>query len=62
MQQACPHYRGTSKVVKGPCTACHGRGKVRQQKTLEVKIPAGIDDGMRIRSISDGELGTSIQQ
>jgi molecular chaperone DnaJ len=41
------------------CTSCGGQGKVKRQKTLEVKIPAGIDDGMRIRSSGNGEPGTN---
>ena len=57
VQQACPHCRGTGKVIPEPCTACHGQGKIKSQKTLEVNIPAGIDDGMRIRSVGNGEPG-----
>lgn len=59
VQQTCPHCRGTGKVIPDPCTTCHGQGKVKQQKTLEVKIPAGIDSGMRIRSSGNGEPGTN---
>ncbi len=59
VQQTCPHCRGSGKIIKEPCTSCHGQGKVRNQKTLEVKIPAGIDDGMRIRSAGNGEPGTN---
>ena len=59
VQQTCPHCRGTGKIIPEPCTACHGQGKVKKQKTLEVKIPAGIDDGMRIRSTGNGEPGTN---
>ncbi|QXL85742.1 molecular chaperone DnaJ [Comamonas sp. NLF-1-9] len=59
VQQTCPHCRGTGKVITDPCTTCHGQGKIKQQKTLEVKIPAGIDDGMRIRSTGNGEPGTN---
>ncbi|MFG5777558.1 molecular chaperone DnaJ [Comamonas sp. J-3] len=57
VQQTCPHCRGTGKVIPEPCTACHGQGKIKSQKTLEVNIPAGIDDGMRIRSVGNGEPG-----
>ena len=57
VQQTCPHCRGTGKVIPEPCLACHGQGRTKSQKTLEVKIPAGIDDGMRIRSSGDGEPG-----
>ena len=57
VQQTCPHCRGTGKVIPEPCTACGGQGKVKRQKTLEVNIPAGIDDGMTIRSRGNGEPG-----
>ncbi len=57
VQQTCPHCHGTGKVIPEPCTACNGQGKVKKHKTLEVKIPAGIDDGMRIRSAGNGEPG-----
>ncbi len=59
VQQTCPHCRGSGKIIPEPCTTCHGQGKVKKQKTLEVKIPAGIDDGMRIRSTGNGEPGTN---
>jgi molecular chaperone DnaJ len=59
VQQNCPHCRGTGKLIPEPCTACHGQGRVKRQKTLEVKIPAGIDHGMRIRSVGNGEPGTN---
>lgn len=59
VQQTCPTCRGTGKVIPEPCTACHGQGKIKKQKTLEVKIPSGIDGGMRIRSAGNGEPGTN---
>ncbi len=59
VQQTCPHCHGAGKIIPEPCTTCHGQGKVKKQKTLEVKIPAGIDDGMRIRSAGNGEPGTN---
>jgi len=59
VQQTCPQCRGAGKIIPEPCTTCHGQGKVKKQKTLEVKIPAGIDDGMRIRSAGNGEPGTN---
>jgi len=59
VQQTCPHCRGTGKIITEPCINCHGQGKVKRQKTLEVKIRAGIDDGMRIRSTGNGEPGTN---
>lgn len=59
VQQTCPQCRGTGKIIPEPCVTCHGQGKIKNNKTLEVKIPAGIDDGMRIRSTGNGEPGTN---
>jgi molecular chaperone DnaJ len=59
VQQTCPQCRGTGKLIPEPCVACHGVGKIKAHKTLEVKIPAGIDSGMRIRSSGNGEPGTN---
>ncbi len=59
VQQTCPHCRGTGKIIPEPCVTCHGAGKVKKNKTLEVKIPAGINEGMRIRSAGNGEPGTN---
>ncbi len=59
VQQTCPTCRGVGKIIPDPCTACSGQGKIKRQKTLEVKIPAGIDAGMRIRSAGNGEPGTN---
>ncbi|MDR2853233.1 MAG: molecular chaperone DnaJ [Burkholderiaceae bacterium] len=59
VQQTCPQCRGNGKIIPEPCPACRGEGKVKSNKTLEVKIPAGIDDGMRIRSSGNGEPGTN---
>jgi molecular chaperone DnaJ len=59
VQQTCPTCHGTGKIIPEPCTVCHGQGKIKNNKTLEVKIPAGIDDGMRIRSTGNGEPGTN---
>ena len=59
IQQTCPHCHGTGKVIPDPCTACGGAGRIKRQKTLEVKIPAGINEGMRIRSAGNGEPGTN---
>jgi molecular chaperone DnaJ len=59
VQQTCPQCKGTGKLIPEPCSSCHGVGKTKTNKTLEVKIPAGIDDGMRIRSTGNGEPGTN---
>ena len=59
VQQTCPTCHGTGKLIPEPCAVCHGQGKIKNNKTLEVKIPSGIDDGMRIRSTGNGEPGTN---
>ncbi|WP_439517139.1 molecular chaperone DnaJ [Hydrogenophaga sp.] len=57
VQQTCPHCHGSGKIIPEPCATCSGQGKIKKQKTLEIKIPAGIDDGQRIRSTGNGEPG-----
>jgi molecular chaperone DnaJ len=57
VQQTCPTCRGAGKTIADPCKPCEGVGRIKRNKTLEVKIPAGIDDGMRIRSAGNGEPG-----
>jgi molecular chaperone DnaJ len=59
IQQTCPHCHGSGKIIPDPCMTCNGQGKVKKQKTLEVKIPAGINEGMRIRSAGNGEPGVN---
>jgi molecular chaperone DnaJ len=57
LQQTCPHCRGRGTVVSDPCRVCRGAGQVRHEKTLEIKIPAGVDTGDRIRLPGEGEHG-----
>ena len=57
IQQTCPTCHGSGKTIADPCTACHGAGRVKQHKTLSVKIPAGVDEGDRIRLSGEGEHG-----
>ena len=59
IQQTCPKCHGTGKIIPEPCPACAGAGRIKRNKTLEVKIPVGIDNGMRIRSTGNGEPGTN---
>jgi molecular chaperone DnaJ len=53
----CDQCEGTGKVAETPCTECRGTGTKRRLKTLRVKIPAGVDDGQRIRVAREGEVG-----
>jgi molecular chaperone DnaJ len=59
VQQTCPNCHGTGKMVKEPCPTCHSAGRVKQNKTLSVKIPAGVDEGDRIRLSGEGEAGVN---
>ncbi|WP_322994465.1 molecular chaperone DnaJ [Castellaniella sp.] len=59
VQQTCPTCHGSGKEISNPCAECDGVGRIRKNKTLQVKIPAGIDDGMRIRSSGNGEPGVN---
>ena len=57
MQAPCPHCDGTGKTIASPCKQCNGNGRIEQEKTLSVKIPAGVDSGDRIRLAGEGEAG-----
>jgi molecular chaperone DnaJ len=57
VQQACPHCGGSGKAITNPCKSCDGEGRTEQTRTLEVKIPAGVDVGDRIRLTGEGEAG-----
>ncbi|WP_018992191.1 molecular chaperone DnaJ [Aromatoleum toluclasticum] len=59
IQQTCPKCHGTGRIIPDPCRDCGGAGRVKRQKTLEVKIPAGIDEGMRLRHAGHGEPGVN---
>ncbi len=59
VQQTCPTCRGQGQVITDPCGTCHGAGRVREEKTLSVKVPAGVDNGDRIRLAGEGEAGES---
>jgi molecular chaperone DnaJ len=57
MERTCTRCQGQGQVIKSPCRTCHGRGSVRRERTLSVAIPAGIEDGQRIRLSGEGEFG-----
>ncbi len=59
IQQTCPRCHGAGKVVTDPCKTCSGAGRLKRQKTLAVKIPAGVDEGDRIRLSGEGESGVN---
>jgi len=57
VERTCSHCNGAGKTIANPCKSCHGQGKVRDTKKLEVKIPPGVEDGTRIRISGEGEAG-----
>jgi len=57
VERTCPSCHGMGEVIAEPCTSCRGEGRVDQRKTLSVNIPAGVDEGTRIRLGGEGEAG-----
>jgi molecular chaperone DnaJ len=57
IQQTCPTCRGTGSVIEEACSHCRGRGRIQEEKTLSVRVPAGVDTGDRIRLAGEGERG-----
>ncbi len=57
VERTCPACHGAGQVITDPCADCRGLGRVEREKSLEVTIPAGVDDGMRIRLAGEGEAG-----
>ena len=55
--QTCPNCQGTGRVIEKPCRSCHGDGRVERTSRVKLKIPAGIDEGARLRSAGGGEAG-----
>lgn len=59
VQQTCPNCRGKGSTISDPCATCHGAGRVKEHKSLSVEVPAGVDNGDRIRLSGEGEAGDS---
>jgi molecular chaperone DnaJ len=57
VERTCPSCHGQGQVVERPCRGCSGQGRVRRERTLNVNIPAGVEDGTRIRLAGEGEAG-----
>jgi molecular chaperone DnaJ len=57
VQQTCPTCHGQGQRISNPCSDCQGHGRVRETRTLSVKIPPGVDSGDRIRLAGEGEAG-----
>ena len=58
IERTCPRCGGSGRMVMDPCQSCHGAGQVRKERTLEVAIPPGVDDGARIRLEGEGDAGS----
>src|ERR1700746_242624 len=57
LEQTCAGCQGAGRVIDNPCKTCGGQGRARREKTLSVNIPAGVEDGIRIRLAGEGEVG-----
>ena len=57
VSRTCPQCGGAGKVIKDPCATCNGAGRVREERSISVKVPAGVDDGSRLRVAGEGEAG-----
>lgn len=58
IERTCPSCQGRGEQIDDPCGDCHGQGRVRKERTLSVNVPAGVEDGTRIRVSGEGEAGT----
>ncbi|MDO8901747.1 MAG: molecular chaperone DnaJ [Phenylobacterium sp.] len=57
VERTCPRCGGAGRLIQDPCATCHGHGQIRKERTLQVRIPAGVDDGARIRLAGEGDAG-----
>jgi len=57
VERTCPTCSGIGQIIKNPCKACHGQGRVEKERSLSVNIPAGVETGTRIRLAGEGEAG-----
>ena len=57
--RTCPNCSGQGKIIKSPCNKCRGAGRVEKEKMIEIKIPAGVETGSRLRVTGEGEAGVN---
>jgi len=55
--RTCPECRGAGSIIRDPCAGCRGQGRVERQRSIQVRIPAGVDSGARLRLTGEGEHG-----
>ena len=59
VMRTCPNCQGKGQIIRNPCKKCRGAGRIEKEKTLEVKIPAGVETGSRLRVTGEGEAGVN---
>jgi len=59
VMRTCPNCQGKGRIVRNPCKNCHGHGRIEKERTLEIKIPAGVETGSRLRVAGEGEAGVN---
>jgi molecular chaperone DnaJ len=59
VMRTCPNCQGRGQIIRNPCKACRGAGRIEKEKALEVKIPAGVETGSRLRVTGEGEAGVN---
>jgi molecular chaperone DnaJ len=59
VMRTCANCQGKGQIIKTPCKNCHGAGRVEKEKTIEIKIPAGVETGSRLRVTGEGEAGAN---
>lgn len=59
VMRTCPNCTGKGQIIKNPCTECRGAGRIQNETTLEVKVPAGVETGSRLRVSGEGEAGVN---
>lgn len=59
VMRTCPNCSGKGTIIRNPCGGCRGQGRVEKEKTLEIKIPAGVETGSRLRISGEGEAGVN---
>ena len=57
ISRTCSHCRGDGEIITAPCKECSGHGKIKKDKSVQVKVPAGVDDGTKLRLVGEGEAG-----